>query len=406
MSVERLRSALRRVRGGGTTAQALAGFPFPSWIESPPPGTTGPARSLLVRGYVAVPRTATLAAPTVVAGPFRAETDREQRPEIRPGFRNRQILAFRRLVTFSAESAGHPVELEVRVNDEAWRAPLGVTVAADTGNVARARAARLDAVEPMLRCPRLAESGQYSSVCRGALTRRQNMLQCVRCGATYSADDRHFDFLGPELRALATADATGNVSSWGYDPIATDVIKRCANGWVLDAGSGLKETTEPNVVNLEIVNYPTTDVLAVGESLPFADQSFDGVLSLCVLEHVRDPFRCAAELARVVRPGGAIYAAVPFLQPYHGYPHHYYNMTDAGLRNLFESSFSVDQAGTPPYGWPIWSLSWYINSFLAGLSAEDGRTVPGPRTVCRRARARPVGGWRESRAGPRVRSGR
>jgi ubiquinone/menaquinone biosynthesis C-methylase UbiE len=37
------------------------------------------------------------------------------------------------------------------------------------------------------------------------------------------------------------------------------------------------------------------------ERLPFADGAFDGATALEVLEHVRDPGRAAAELARVAR---------------------------------------------------------------------------------------------------------
>jgi hypothetical protein len=47
-----------------------------------------------------------------------------------------------------------------------------------------------------------------------------------------------------------------------------------------------------------------------------------------------------------VRPGGRIFAAVPFLQPYHAYPDHYYNMTAGGLRNLF-SDFDIERLDVP-----------------------------------------------------------
>ena len=73
----------------------------------------------------------------------------------------------------------------------------------------------------------------------------------------------------------------------------------------------------------------------MGEDLPFRDNSFDAVLSLAVLVHVKKPWRCANEMMRVLKPGGEIMCAVPFLSPVHGYPDHYYNMTANGLRNLF-----------------------------------------------------------------------
>lgn len=52
-------------------------------------------------------------------------------------------------------------------------------------------------------------------------------------------------------------------------------------------------------------------LLGVGEELPFADDSFDLILSNEVLEHVADDRACAAEMARVTRPGGRIVVFAP-----------------------------------------------------------------------------------------------
>ncbi len=47
------------------------------------------------------------------------------------------------------------------------------------------------------------------------------------------------------------------------------------------------------------------------QALPFADGSFDVVRTERVLQHVQDPARVLAEMARVARPGGRIAAAEP-----------------------------------------------------------------------------------------------
>jgi SAM-dependent methyltransferase len=47
------------------------------------------------------------------------------------------------------------------------------------------------------------------------------------------------------------------------------------------------------------------------EALPFPDDSFDALTMLDVLEHLPDPRRALAEVARVLRPGGTLLLTVP-----------------------------------------------------------------------------------------------
>jgi SAM-dependent methyltransferase len=178
------------------------------------------------------------------------------------------------------------------------------------------------------------------------------------------------DFLTEELRAQFNIIDTDLVSSNGYDRFAMELIERHCNGLILDCGSGKRSVYFDNVVNFEIVAYDTTDVRGVGEVLPFRDQSFDAVFSLAVLEHVKDPFQCAREIARVLKPGGDLLCCVPFLQPLHGYPHHYYNMSHQGLINLFVNYLEVDKVECFASTLPIWSLAWILNSWVAGLSDQ------------------------------------
>ncbi len=51
--------------------------------------------------------------------------------------------------------------------------------------------------------------------------------------------------------------------------------------------------------------------VALGERLPFADQSFDLVTLNQVMEHVFDQAAVLREAARVLKPGGALYIACP-----------------------------------------------------------------------------------------------
>ena len=57
-------------------------------------------------------------------------------------------------------------------------------------------------------------------------------------------------------------------------------------------------------------------IQAVGETLPYADGSFDTVFSNEVIEHVADDRLCLREMVRVIKPGGRII----IFCPNHWYP--------------------------------------------------------------------------------------
>ena len=96
------------------------------------------------------------------------------------------------------------------------------------------------------------------------------------------------------------------------------LLDRCRDDLVLDVGAGRRSVYYKNVVNLEISPYLTTDVRAVAEELPFESCSFAGVVSIALLEHVRDPFRAASEMIRVLKPAGELVCCVPFLSRFTG----------------------------------------------------------------------------------------
>jgi SAM-dependent methyltransferase len=208
--------------------------------------------------------------------------------------------------------------------------------------------------------------------CRAELVEAGEGQSCSACSREYP--DRHgaLDFLSRETAGEFGADETENISGWEYDPKILELIRDRPDGLFLDCGAGLRRADRPNVVHFEIVRYSSTDVVGVAEKLPFADQSFDGVFSVAVLEHVQDPFRCARELMRVLKPGGVLFAAVPFLQPLHGYPHHYYNMTMAGVRRLFPGLDILDQY-VPLSLHPMQSLKWMLLHYTRGLPDASRR---------------------------------
>jgi hypothetical protein len=80
--------------------------------------------------------------------------------------------------------------------------------------------------------------------------------------------------------------------------------------------------------------------------------------------------QCANEIARVLKPGGKLLCQMPFLQPLHGYPHHYFNATHQGLRRLFEDKLQIESVSVPYGLHPIFALQWIIQSWANGLSGD------------------------------------
>lgn len=204
------------------------------------------------------------------------------------------------------------------------------------------------------------------------LEKAKRIEPILRTDMPFERRDLKFDFLTPELRAAMKISETENISASDYDEVTRHrLVNEFKDSLVLDCGCGKRGTYFPNVINYEIVDYDTTDVIGVGERLPFKDGSFDCVLSVAVLEHVYDPFRCAEEIVRVIKPGGLAIVNAPFLQPVHGYPHHYFNMTALGLSSLFErNGMRVASQFIPNGGHPLFTLNWILNSWAAGLAPE------------------------------------
>ncbi len=183
--------------------------------------------------------------------------------------------------------------------------------------------------------------------------------------------ERHpllYDFLQDEQREKGGLVAATSVSSHSYTEEMITTIQEIPNDhWILDCGAGYRETVHANVVHFEIEPYVSTDVRGICEELPFKDNSFDLIFSLVVLEHVKDPFTAVREMERVLKPGGKIWVDVAFMQPFHGYPNHFFNMTKEGLKSLFSKKMGILWEKVPNYGTPIWSLTWFLQRYAQGL---------------------------------------
>ena len=67
---------------------------------------------------------------------------------------------------------------------------------------------------------------------------------------------------------------------------------------------------------------------------PFANNTFDPISFLEVLEHLPSPHAAIKESYRVLKPGGKLILSMPFLYPIHDAPYDFQRLTIHGLRQL------------------------------------------------------------------------
>jgi SAM-dependent methyltransferase len=85
-------------------------------------------------------------------------------------------------------------------------------------------------------------------------------------------------------------------------------------------------------------NYSSLDAIGDLQRLPFRDQSFDAVVNIVTLEHVREPALVLGELYRTLKQGGRILLVVPHEWEEHQQPHDYYRYTRFGAEYLLQKA--------------------------------------------------------------------
>ncbi len=139
----------------------------------------------------------------------------------------------------------------------------------------------------------------------------------------------------PNLPACRKAGTVNRGGAFGKHALALlDSVP--ADGVLLDVGGGRRQLDDPRYLNLEYTPFTEPDLFGDGLALPFRDGVIDAVYSSAVLEHVRDPHRFAAEVWRVLRPGGRILVNAAFMQPIHSEGQHFFNHTPYAMEMLFE----------------------------------------------------------------------
>jgi SAM-dependent methyltransferase len=230
----------------------------------------------------------------------------------------------------------------------------------------RTNQARRERMEALLRCP----------ACGGGLERTAEGLVCAGCDRTIRENDFGTLLFDETYAGLDWREAVA--TSHGYPREVGDMITAVADGLILDIGAGLRENLE-NVIQLDAIAFPTTDVAANAESLPFADASFDGVVACALLEHVSVPFDVIKEVRRVCKIGGWIHVDWVAVHPYHGFPHQYFNATESGLAWAMRELGGAE--GVVGLTDPRITVRLVLQNWLGSLEDPEARARVGGLTV-------------------------
>ena len=144
-----------------------------------------------------------------------------------------------------------------------------------------------------------------------------------------------------------------------------------ADGLVLHLGCGNVPSYDRRVVSVDVLPAEAADLVAEAEALPFRDNTFDRAVSGAVFEHVRDPIRSAKEVRRVIKEGGSFYIDTAFLQGYHGFPSHFFNMTPQAVETHLVDGFSLIHSCVPDSGTVGYTITVILRRFLDSLPESE-----------------------------------
>ncbi|HTI80195.1 MAG TPA: methyltransferase domain-containing protein [Acetobacteraceae bacterium] len=99
--------------------------------------------------------------------------------------------------------------------------------------------------------------------------------------------------------------------------------KHCDHLRYVAQDNAVYDASSPNGLQNTGWDFSSIDLVCDILNIPEPDGSFDAVLCTEVLEHLPDPVRAIEELARLLRPGGALILTAPFWSLTHQAPYHF-----------------------------------------------------------------------------------
>lgn len=124
------------------------------------------------------------------------------------------------------------------------------------------------------------------------------------------------------------------------------------------------------VYSFDIYASPSVQFVADAHEMPLDDDFFDAVIVQAVLEHVVHPEQVVAEIWRVLKPSGLVYAETPFMQHVHEGAFDFTRFTESGHRFLFRRFELIDSGVCGGVGMQfMWSVDYFARALFRSRTA-------------------------------------
>jgi SAM-dependent methyltransferase len=188
---------------------------------------------------------------------------------------------------------------------------------------------------PILVCPS----------CGGELKENPASLVCASCARSYPLQASIPLFSQPpeNLQPSAKIERGPQIgtpwrqANWRF--LQEQMQRLDSQALLLDVGAGRGDFSDlfdgHLTIALDIYPYPEVDLVCdLTRVVPLKAESFDAVFLMNVLEHVFDTHAMLATLERLLKPGGTLVVAIPFLVKIHQAPVDFVRYTHYALARL------------------------------------------------------------------------
>ena len=123
------------------------------------------------------------------------------------------------------------------------------------------------------------------------------------------------------------------------DHVAEIGTKQAVDGASTNVADHFVNVPRENYLMIDVEAGRDVDLVADLHRLPpTLSERFSAVVAVAVFEHLERPWIAAAEIARILKPGGFCYIATHQCFPLHGYPSDFFRFSKEALSLIFEDA--------------------------------------------------------------------